>query len=82
MQLGSVGLAVDAPTLGRSLGPWPTARGQPLTGGPRIPLGLCIREKHSSVSTQKEPPWLAPKKPLVGAVGTIGDPVTPSFWFL
>ena len=39
MQLGSVGLAVDAPTIGRSLGPWPTARGQPLTGGPRIPLG-------------------------------------------
>ena len=44
MQLGSVGLAVDAPTVGWSLGPWSTARGQPLTGGPRIPLG------HSSVS--------------------------------
>ena len=51
MQLGSVGLAVDAPTIGRSLGPWPTARGQPLTGGPRIPLGpvrpsttlLCVK---------------------------------------
>ena len=39
MQLGSVGLAVDAPTIGRSLGPWPTARGHPLTGGPQIPLG-------------------------------------------
>ena len=45
MQLGSVGLAVDAPTLGRSLGPWPTARGQPLTGGPRIPLGPVHRSK-------------------------------------
>ena len=74
MQLGSVGLAVDAPTLGRSLGPWPTARGQPLTGGPRIPLGLCVRAKHFSVSTQKEPPWLAPKKTLVGMIGTQNPP--------
>ena len=84
MQLGSVGLAVDAPTLGRSLGPWPTARGQPLTGGPRIPLGLCVRAKHYSVSTQKEPPgwppkkpWSArsaPKTPMVGTVGTQNPP--------
>ena len=44
MQLGSVGLAVDTPTVGWSLGPWPTARGQPLTEGPRIPLDLCSEQ--------------------------------------
>ena len=45
MQLGSVGIAVNTPTLGWSVGPWPTARGLPLTGGPQIPVGPVCPSK-------------------------------------